>query len=96
MSRAEKDRYGALESSLDKLAVNATNPPPARAMVLADLPEPYQPHIFKRGNPSRLGEEVPRAFPAVLTGGEPGNFTEELLAEAGKRGCLALTGNRYE
>ena len=70
MSRAEKDRYGALESNLDKAAANATNPPPARAMVLADLPEPYQPHIFKRGNPSRLGEAVPRAFPAVLTRGE--------------------------
>jgi hypothetical protein len=74
MSRAEKDRYGALESSLDKTAVNATNPPPARAMVLADLPEPYQPHIFKRGNPSRLGDEVLRAFPAVLTGGESKAF----------------------
>jgi len=47
MSRAEKDRYGALESNLDKIATHATNPPPARAMVLTDLPEPYQPHIFK-------------------------------------------------
>jgi hypothetical protein len=74
MSRAEKDHYGTLESNLDKIAANATNPPPARAMVLADLPEPYQPHIFKRGNPSRLGDEVPRAFPALLTGGEPKPF----------------------
>jgi hypothetical protein len=74
MSRAEKDRYGSLESNLDKIATNATNPPPARAMVLADLPEPYDPHIFKRGNPSRLGEAVPRAFVQVLSRSEPKPF----------------------
>jgi hypothetical protein len=69
MSRPDKDRFNSLVSNLDKIAANATNAPPARAMVLADLSEPVQPHIFKRGNPSRPGEEVPRAFPAVLTGG---------------------------
>jgi len=75
MSRAESDRYGALVANLDKLAANATNAPPARAMVLAELPEPYQPHIFKRGNPSRLGDAVPRAFLQVLSGGaEPPPF----------------------
>jgi hypothetical protein len=36
-------------------------------MVLADLPEPYQPHIFKRGNPSRPGEAVSRSFVQVLS-----------------------------
>src|SRR5581483_7616091 len=58
MSRAEKDRYGTLVSNLDKLAANATNAPPARAMVVADLPQPYDPHIFRRGNPARLGDPV--------------------------------------
>src|SRR5229473_2731344 len=71
MSRVEKDRYNSLVANLDKIAANATNAPPARAMVVADLPEPYQPHIFHRGNPSRPGEAVPRAFPRVLSGGEP-------------------------
>lgn len=75
MSRPEKDKYGSLVANLDKLAANATNAPPARAMVVADLPEPYQPHVFLRGNPSRLGEAVPRAFLAVLSGGEPTPFT---------------------
>ena len=75
MSRPEKDKWHGLVSALDKLAVNATNPPPARAMVVADLPEPYEPHIFKRGNPSRLGDAVPRAFVQVLSGGEPKPFT---------------------
>ena len=77
MSRAEKDRYGVLVANLDKLAANATNPPPARAMVVADLPEPYEPHIFKRGSPARPGEPVRRAFLQVLNGGlEPRPFTQ--------------------
>jgi uncharacterized protein DUF1553/uncharacterized protein DUF1549 len=76
MSRAEKDRYGALVSNLDKLAANATNAPPARAMVVADLPQPYDPHIFRRGNPARLGDPVPRAFLRLLTDGKPQPFTQ--------------------
>jgi len=74
MSRAEKDRFNSLVSNLDKLAANATNAPPARAMVLADLPEPYDPHVFKRGNPSRPGDPVPRAFLRLLNGGRPQPF----------------------
>ena len=74
MSRAEKDRYGSLVANLDKLAANATNAPPARAMVVADLPEAYEPHVFRRGSPSRPGEAVPRAFLRVLSGGEPRPF----------------------
>ena len=70
MSRVEKDRYNGLVANLDKIAANATNPPPARAMVVADLPEPWEPHIFRRGNPSRPGESVPRAFLQVLSHGE--------------------------
>lgn len=75
MSRAEKDKWHGLVSNLDKLAVNATNSPPARAMVVADLPNPYEPRIFRRGNPARLGEAVPRAFVQVLSGGAPQPFT---------------------
>ena len=75
MSRAESDRYGSLVANLDKVAVNATNPPPARAMVVVDLPKPHDPHIFKRGSPARLGDAVPRAFLQVLTGGDPQPFT---------------------
>ena len=74
MSRAEKDRYNTLVANLDKVAVNWTNRPPARAMVLADLPEPYQPHVFKRGNPSRPADAVPRAFIRVLSGETPRIF----------------------
>lgn len=76
MSRPEKDRYNTLVANLDKVAVNWTNRPPARAMVLADLPEPYQPHVFKRGNPSRPTDAVPRAFVRVLSGDAPRVFEQ--------------------
>lgn len=75
MSRAEKDKWHGLVMALDKLAAHATNAPPARAMIVADLPEPYQPHVFRRGNPARLGDPVPRAFLRVLSEGEPQPFT---------------------
>jgi hypothetical protein len=74
MSRPEKDRYNGLVLALDKLAAHATNAPAARAMVLRDLPEPYQPRVFLRGNPARPGEAVPRAFLKLLSGGEPTAF----------------------
>jgi len=74
MSRAEKDRYNTLIANLDKVAVNATNTPPARAMVVSDLPQPYQPYVFKRGNPSRPTDAVPRAFVRVLSGDSPRVF----------------------
>ena len=75
MSRPDKDRFNGLVSNLDKIAANATNAPPARAMIVADLPKPYEPHIFRRGNPSRLGDAVPRAFVRLLTGGAAQPFT---------------------
>lgn len=76
MSRAEKDEWHGLVMALDKMAAHATNAPPARAMVVADLPEPYEPYIFRRGNPSRPGDAVPRAFLKVLSEGEPQPFTK--------------------
>jgi hypothetical protein len=70
MSRPEKDRYGGLVLNLDKMAAHATNRPPARAMVVVDLPEPQTPRIFLRGSPSRPGPQVPRGFLRVLNDGK--------------------------
>jgi len=70
MSRPDKDRYGGLVLNLDKIAAHATNPPPARAMVVAELPQPNEPRVFVRGSPSRPGVAVPRSFLRVLSGGE--------------------------
>jgi hypothetical protein len=39
---------------------------PARAMVLLDSTEPYQPRVFLRGNSDRPGADVDRRFPAFL------------------------------
>lgn len=74
MSRPDKDRYGGLVLNLDKMAAHATNRPPARAMVVADLPEPYAPRIFLRGSPARPGPEVPRGFLRVLNDGREQPF----------------------
>jgi hypothetical protein len=70
MSRPDKDKYGGLVRELDKLAAYATNPPPARAMVVADASELHDPYVFVRGSAARPGQRVPRAFLSVLAGGE--------------------------
>ncbi len=39
---------------------------PPRAMTLADAERPYQPRVFERGHPGRVGVEVPRQVPRVV------------------------------
>ncbi len=54
----------------------ATHPgSPLRAMAVEDAPQPVTPHIFKRGNPTNLGAEVPRQMPAILVSDERKPFT---------------------
>ena len=49
--------------------LKATHPgAPARAMSMMDLPAPVTAHVFKRGNPQNVGDEVPRQFLGVLSG----------------------------
>jgi hypothetical protein len=43
---------------------------PSRAQVLVDRPHPYNPRIFRRGNPSSPGDAVPRRFLEFLAGDE--------------------------
>ena len=43
-------------------------PFPPRAMILRDAPQPFDPHIFVRGNPHQRGKAVPRQFLQVLAG----------------------------
>ena len=60
-------QFNAIKGKIDKL--NASHPgAPARGMVLFDAPNPHNSHVLLRGNPGNLGPEVPRQFPAVLTG----------------------------
>lgn len=74
MSRPEKDRYGGLVLNLDKVAAHASNAPPARAMVMVDLPEAYESRVFVRGSPARPGKPAPRGFLGLLSGGERKRF----------------------
>lgn len=39
---------------------------PARAMVMEDAKDPFNPRVFLRGNPNRPGTEVPRRLPLLL------------------------------
>jgi len=73
LNRGEKDSYGGMKNNLDILAVQTAAAPP-RAMVLLDNPEPYDPRIFQRGNPSAPGEAVPRRFLKLLAGPSPRPF----------------------
>jgi hypothetical protein len=67
LDRASLDQLKALRSDMEKL--KATSPgAPARAMILEDMPNPYNAHVFLRGNPNNAGDAVPRQFLELLSG----------------------------
>ncbi len=74
LNRGEKDAYGGMRNNLDILAVQHPAAP-ARAMVLNDLPDLYEPRIFLRGSPAQPGPAVPRRFLQVLQGDRRRPFT---------------------
>jgi hypothetical protein len=47
-----------------------------RAMAVADAEVMRPAHVFVRGNPNSIGEEVPRRFLTVLEGAKPAPFTQ--------------------
>lgn len=49
---------------------------PPRAMAMQDNGEPFEPHVFKRGNPGLPGDKVPRQFLEILSGPERKPFTK--------------------
>ncbi len=73
------DKNGRIELNRLKKKVedlNAGPLSPPRPMALVDLPQPVNPHVFIRGNPSRPGDLVPRRFLEVLSGGHPEPFKD--------------------
>ncbi len=60
--RATQGEYQNLLRSLENWLVKG----PPRSMVMHDLPRPYDPRVFERGNPGRPGEPVPRQIPAIV------------------------------
>ncbi|MBI3868266.1 MAG: DUF1553 domain-containing protein [Verrucomicrobia bacterium] len=63
--RASQAEFQKLITDLEQWLMHGPDAP-ARAMVMEEARAPYEPRIFQRGNPNRLGESVPRAFPRFL------------------------------
>lgn len=64
--RPSQAKLQELRKALETWRATGPGAPP-RAMVLEDLPTPYEPRVFLRGNPSNLGEKVPRRMPMLLS-----------------------------
>ena len=66
LDQSQRGRLDRLNGAIER--VNATHPAaPARAMVMNDAQELYDPHVFLRGNPGRPGPAVPRRFLRLLS-----------------------------
>src|SRR5205807_7681351 len=67
LDRASRQQFQKLRKEVEHYTGTSPAAPP-RAMILQDAPTPYDPHVFIRGNPNRLGAPVPRQFLRVLAG----------------------------
>lgn len=65
-NRDDNNKLRALRKRVEEWKATSPAAPP-RAMVLNDLPQPVSQRVFKRGNPSNLGEPAPRRFLEVLS-----------------------------
>lgn len=63
--RASQGVFQGLRKNVETWRSTGPGAPP-RAMVLQDLPTPQKPRVFMRGNPTHLGEVVPRRFVSFL------------------------------
>ena len=66
LNTAQRIERAKLRDALVAHELNAPGAPP-RAMVLHDLPQAREPHIFIRGNAKQRGEKVPRRYLRVLS-----------------------------
>lgn len=66
--RVSQGEYQKVLKDVEQWTMNGPGAP-ARAMVLRDG-EPFEPRVFQRGNPNRLGESVPRRFPTAFSKSE--------------------------
>ena len=60
--RPTQEEYKKLIGDVETFAAKG----PPRAMAVFDADRPYEPHVFLRGQPNRLGEPAPRQFLKVL------------------------------
>lgn len=73
--RPTQGEFKKLLGEVEKHSTSAPGAPP-RAMVLVDSETPYQPVVFRRGNPNREGDAVPRRFLDVLSRGQRPEFQQ--------------------
>ena len=71
LDRAGKDEERKFINKIEDLNAGPLAPPRAMALIEGGI---VNPRVFKRGNPGSPGEEVPRRFLAVLSGGKPEPF----------------------
>jgi hypothetical protein len=62
-----------LQMKIDQWNLEATVAPP-QALVLCEAANPVNPRVFRRGNPTMMGEAVPRQFLAILSTPGPRPF----------------------
>jgi len=67
LQRDHRDHLEGIENKINTLLIRSPAAPP-RAMALCEKPNRHNPAVFVRGNPSQLGERVPRQFLRLLTG----------------------------
>jgi hypothetical protein len=65
--RPSQGKLQELRKAVEKWRAEGKGAPP-RAHVLVDLPTPYKPYVFLRGNPNNRGESVRRQFLSLLAG----------------------------
>ena len=63
--RGSQGEFQKLITDLEQWLMRGPEAPP-RAMALQDIPIPFEPRIFVRGNPNRPDASVPRRFLALL------------------------------
>ncbi len=71
----DRMKHTALLEAIQVLVATHPGSPP-RAMAVEDAPQPVTPHILKRGNLANVGAEVPRQFPAILSGDDRKPFVD--------------------
>jgi hypothetical protein len=67
LNQSEKGHYDGIKKQVTDVVMSHPGAP-ARAMVMVDNPQPAEPRVLIRGNPSRPGKQVPRQFLKALSG----------------------------